>query len=83
MNKQIRERFNRLQHYADKLALKVKDTLPQMEEVLRGRVDLPKNCPSNEVAAAFLLRDIEKPFREVAGAIEDIKKSIRDEPGLN
>ena len=83
MNKAMREKFKRLQDWTCSLSLTVKRILPEMKETLNKKQQLPKGCPSHEVAAALELRQIENKLTEVVAAVKDIKKALRDRPELN
>jgi len=83
MNKSLSEKFKRLQSWTDSLAFVVGRALPDMEEILDGKVKLPGNCPSPEVAAAMELRQVEKKLAEVTAAVKDIKQTLRVRPELN
>ena len=70
--------FNNLSHWVNALSITVIETLPEIKETLDGQKELPDSAPSKKSMALLFLSQIEKKFDEVEGAIEEIRKYIKN-----
>lgn len=77
LNDDTRQAFKRLKDFSESLALKAKEVIPYMEEILNGKGELPRDISSRNAAAAFELRAVKKYLAEVGAAVEEIGEALR------
>jgi hypothetical protein len=70
------DKFRNLENWVNSLSITVKDTMPQVRDILSGKVDVLDIAPSKESMAALTFGQIEKRLSEVNEAVEMAREAI-------
>jgi len=76
MNVEMQEKFKNLRQRIQALSMVVEIALPAMEEILDGKYELPKNCPSKESGAAMEFGQVRKKLDGLIAAVAEIDEAI-------
>ena len=79
-NENFRKASENFRMWLNALDSAADDTIPQVQDLLDGKIELPEDSPGKEQEAELYLRDISKKIDDVLSSFDKMRISIKMRP---